>query len=291
MVSIVIIVKNDRGIDKTLASIYEQETTYDYEVLVVDASGDRLLDIKNKYPQTQWVYYPGKKDKKYTIPEQRNIGINLASGEIVVFIDASCVAEKTWLQQLVCPLIAENESITAGRVKSEGKDTLNDLTAVNNSNRKYLDECPTINLAFKKILIDQVGNFDENFNYGSDVDFSWRVIDAGYKVRYVSNALITHDWGTVKHEIKRNLLYGQARARLYLKHKNKIPRIISKDQVLLVYPLFLLGLPLTLLIPWYPLILVFLVLKNINQPKPVELVFSHLVYGVGVLAEIFKIDL
>ena len=50
---------------------------------------------------------------------------------------------------------------------------------------RYLNECPTINLAFRREAFDAVGGFDEAFAYGSDVDFSWRLIDAGYRIRSV----------------------------------------------------------------------------------------------------------
>jgi len=57
-------------------------------------------------------------------------------------------------------------------------------------------------MAFKKEIIKRAGFFDEKFNYGSDMDFTWRTTDLGYKIRYNKDATIYHDWGNLQQEIK-----------------------------------------------------------------------------------------
>ena len=47
-----------------------------------------------------------------------------------------------------------------------------------------------------------VGYFDERFNYGSDMDFCWRAIKEGYKIRRNEKACLYHEWGNLKQEIK-----------------------------------------------------------------------------------------
>ena len=39
---------------------------------------------------------------------------------------------------------------------------------------KYLAQCATINLAFRREVFHAIDGFDEGFAYGSDLDFSWR---------------------------------------------------------------------------------------------------------------------
>ena len=60
----------------------------------------------------------------------------------------------------------------------------------------YLRECPTGNIAFHREAFDAIGGFDESFAFGSDIDFSWRLVDAGYRIRTVPDAVVRHDWGT-----------------------------------------------------------------------------------------------
>lgn len=292
LASIVIIVKKDRGIDQTLSELDQLDIPngITLETIVVDASHGTLDDIKLRHPNVVWIdFKPSNPNKKYTIPEQRNVGINKAGGDIIVFIDANCIPKRTWLKELLLPILDEKEYVTAGRVKSHATETIHDMTAQRNMNKKYLDECPTINMAFKKEILNNTGYFDESFDYGSDVDFTWRAVEKGYRIRYCPEALITHDWGSKREDLKRTYLYGQARMRLYKKHMNHWRRLFSKDPVLLVYPTYILLLPITFAFPLYPISILLLVLKNRKEQNPMGIVFKHLIYGLGALREIVRL--
>ena len=287
MISIVIIVKNDRNIEDTLNHLIMVTKPEESEIIVVDASEKTLLaDIKERYKSIKWIYFENKKNRRYTIPEQRNTGILNLQGDIITFIDANCVPEKDWLVELVKPIRKENEFIVAGQTKSKNTTTINDLTIRKNANKKYLDEFYTINLAFKKEITDKIGMFDDYFDYGSDVDYSWRAIDLGYKIRYNKNAIIYHDWGNLRQEIKRVFRYGEARVRLYKKHLHRWKNLFSHDIIVLIYPLYIIFLPLTFLWPYYPLLIFVPIIKNINR-QPLKVVFMHLIYGFGALKELF----
>jgi GT2 family glycosyltransferase len=287
-ISIIIIVKGDKGIRKTLASLQALTDSYKNEIIVVDGSEGKLADIQKQFPHVVWVPFKNKTNKKITIPEQRNVGVRTSKGDVIVFIDANCEAQPNWLEELVKPIINEGESVVCGEVLSQGTDTMHDLERQARSSKHYLHECPTINLAIKRDVINQVGSFDEKFDYGSDVDYSWRMIEHGYKIRYQGTALISHDWGSAKDEMKRAFRYGKARARLYKKHKHKWRNMFTKDIYMVIYPVFLVGLPLTLFVPWYPLLLLVPLIKNRKQ-YPVHVVTKHLVYASGVLHEVVGI--
>lgn len=285
MISIIIIVKNDRGINNTLENLDKLTSTYDKEIIVVDASGGKLNDIKSKYKYVKWINYNNIGNKKITIPEQRNEGLRHASGDIMTFIDANCIPQSDWLDELIKPILEEHESIVSGATLSLNGITIHDQLADKNKNVRYLDECATINLAVQINVFEKVGKFDESFDYGSDVDFTWRARETGYKIRYAPLAIIRHDWGKISQEIKRSYLYGRARARLYRKHKNKVQNLFTKDVIVIVYSLFILLLPLTIIFPYYPLLLVLLLIKNYNK-DPFHVVFDHLIYACGALREI-----
>lgn len=284
LISIVIINKNDRALEATLRACLSMRTSLRYEVVVVDASEGKLDYLADKFPAVRWIPFQPLRHKPVSIPEQRNVGVRAARGDIIVFIDANCLPQARWLRQLVQPILSRQEAIVAGATISQKKVTTHDEAYKQHEFSRYLDECPTINLAFTRELYEQLGGFDERFDYGSDVDFSWRVIAAGYKVRYQPTALISHDWGNRTQELRRSFMYGKARARLYLKHK-KMTRLLTSDIVLVVYPLFILGLPCTLLWPWYPLLLLIPAVKN-GRKKPLATLIDHLSYAVGALYEV-----
>lgn len=152
----------------------------------------------------------------------------------------------------------------------------------------YLTECSTINLAFHREAYDAFGGFDEGFAYGSDVDFSWRLVDAGYRIRSVPGAVVLrHDWGTWRRQLRRSYVYGQARARLYRKHRARRRRILRTDPTVVVYPAFLLGLPLTAIFPLYPALLLIPAWRN-RSLGAARVVADHLTFGAGVLAELIS---
>ena len=123
-ISIIIIVKNDRGIAKTLKALKKIKTSYRTEIIVVDASEiGALADIRSSYPNIKWIPFKAKKGPKSSIPEQRNIGVRASKGKIVVFIDANCVPVYDWLPKLVRPIIESKESITAGSVTAQNPKT------------------------------------------------------------------------------------------------------------------------------------------------------------------------
>lgn len=284
-ISVVIINKNDPGIADTLSKIYQSNTEVLFEVIIVDASAGKLDYIAKDFPSSKWIKFNNYNNKKFTIPDQRNIGVRSAKGAIIVFIDANCIPEDKWLERITSPILFEDEAIVAGATFSRGSETLRDLSHYINKDKKYITECPTINLAFLKSMYEEIGGFDESFEYGSDVDFSWRAVEAGYKIRYVPNAIVRHDWGDSKQEIKRSFRYGKARMRLYLKHHHLDGHKFRQNLDFLAYPIFLLGLPIVLICPWYLLLILIPLVKNFRH-SPFKLIAEHLVFAAGSIYEL-----
>jgi GT2 family glycosyltransferase len=285
MISVVIILKNDLGIVNTIKELNDQDFSGKFEIVVVDRSTMVYPKIISKVP-LRWIKYDPK-GKRYTIPEQRNVGVKEAKGDIVVFLDANCIPKNDWLTKMVEPIINENENIVFGVTQSTNEKSLNNIPRKKYGHNKYVTEAWTNNLAFKTKILDKIGYFDETFDYGSDAEFSWRSINAGYKIRLQPEAISFHDWGDTNEELKRSILYGKARARLYLKHyKTHWMNLFGKDSPVLLYPVLILGLPITLVFPWYLLVFPILILKNIKEQNPFGVLTKHLFYGWGILIEL-----
>jgi GT2 family glycosyltransferase len=150
---------------------------------------------------------------------------------------------------------------------------------------RYLTECSTINLAFHRDAFEAVGKFDESFAYGSDVDFAWRLSDRGYRIRSVPGAVVRHDWGGWRRQLRRSYVYGKARMRLYRKHHARLRHVLQHDPTAVIYPLFLLGLPLTIIFPFYPALLLVPAWRN-RANGAVRVLVDHLVYGAGIVTEL-----
>jgi GT2 family glycosyltransferase len=290
MISVVIISKDEPSLEQTLEGICRatSKLRQDAEVIVVDASAGRLDEIRKRYEdRVTWLAYKQPLGVKITIPHQRNVGVHAAHGDIIVFTDAGCIPEADWLERLTSPL-SEAEWMTHGLTLGKAGGTkLHDRLAVKRLEARYLTECPTGNTAFRREVYDAVDGFDETFAYGSDVDFSWGVVAAGYRILAVPTAIVRHDWGSPRRQRRRAYVYGKARVRLYRKHRSRLQHLFRDDPMVVVYPLFLLGLPITFIFPLYPALLLILAWRN-REDGGFKAVFDHLVFGLGVLAELFN---
>jgi hypothetical protein len=73
--------------------------------------------------------------------------------------------------------------------------------------------------------------------------------------------------------------------RLYRKHRSRRRQVLRNDPMLVVYPAFLLGLPLTLIFPIYPALLIIPAWRN-RSDGAFRVLVDHLAYGYGALAEL-----
>lgn len=290
LVSIVIISKDEQSLDGTLTAVSAQAQAHKEpcEIVVVDASDGRLENIRVKHEEhVRWIQFARPLGVHVTIPHQRNEGVRLARGGIIVFTDAGCQPEESWLARLVEPLLG-NEKITFGLTLAASSGTkLYSRRAQQALEARYVEEFSTGNLAFHPEVFEAVGGFDEAFAYGSDVDFSWRVIGMGYRCRSVPDAVVRHDWGKGRRQLRRSYVYGQARVRLHRKHNSSLVRMLRNDPMVIVYPVFLVGLPITFFFPFYPALLLVPAWRN-RADGAVSVVVDHLVFGVGALAELIN---
>jgi glycosyltransferase involved in cell wall biosynthesis len=282
MASIIIIVKNDRGVEQTLDALMLQVAPVKKEVIVIDASKRSVLaDIKKKYPSVRWHYYE-QHGKKFTIPEQRNRGVELSTGDVVIFIDANCLPNETWLSAIVSS-IQSGEDVVCGPCRPSNPTNLVQYIEEHDA-KTYVSECTTINVAVRRSVLKKVGLFDTALAYGEDVDYFWRVKDAGYKICFDPAVAISHDYGKSKEQFRRAYRYGKSRAILHKKHwRTRILQLVAHEPHVWIYPLFLLTLPLAIWFPAYLLVLLIPLIKN----RSLGVIVHHLIFAVGVLVGLF----
>lgn len=296
LVSIVIVSKLERSLGSTLDALaphvdaFCRSTGVGVEVLVVDASSGRLADIQRAHGEVRWIDFAPPAGTRVSIAHQRNVGVRAGRGDVVVFLDAGCLPEEGWLRRLVDPILAGEEEMACGATGATGALDPHRWGRSRQAGMAYLAECPTVNLALSRRVVEAVGAFDERFEYGSDIDFSWRAVHQGIRIRHVPQAVVRHDWGTPMRQLRRAYGSGKGRARLYAKHvlgssdQSVHKRTLAEhDVVPLAYSLFLLGLPFGIRHRAYRLLLLVPLWRS-RHGGPVAALADHLVQGVGVLA-------
>jgi GT2 family glycosyltransferase len=287
-VSLVIVNKDERLLSETLKALKPFVGRELCEVLVVDASDFTLDDIRLANEWVRWIDYKQPHGVRITIAHQRNVGVREAIGDVIVFTDSGCLPQDGWLKNLLSPILDGAESVTCGPAKANGKSVYSGERWMGNVVKEYASTAPTINLAFRREAFEAIGGFDESFGSGEDIDFTWRLIDQGYQLRWVHDAVVTADWGSTARQLRRAYFYGHGACRLFRKHPHRILAVTQENSVPVVYALFLAGLPLTLKWRWYPLLLLWPIWRQRKEELPWLVMLDHLAQGAGVLHELMR---
>lgn len=240
-----------------LTSLCKQEYK-NFEVVVVDdGSKDQTKEIVDSFKKNL--------DIKYIFQENRgpacarNLGIKVASGDIVAFIDDDCIASSQWLKAI-------NEAFDGQIGGVEGKiipkHTLTPFShcVIN----LYGDRYPTGNIAYKKAILNKI-YFDESFptryHFREDSDLAFAIIEKGYTVKFASEALVYYlsvkeSWSKVlKNKIKFFIdpLLFKKHPRLYKKYIKFPFELFTPFYILFsllgfLNPLFFTGLPIITMI-------------------------------------------
>ena len=142
----------------------------------------------------------------------RNAAVSVASGEILAFIDADCIADPNWLENGIAAL--KKWDIVGGKVnvtgpcgqELSGAEAFEKVFAFDNENYVTTKGFTiTGNLFCARRTFDQVGLFANGVS--EDMEWCHRARDMGLKIGYCEDAIIGHaarkDWNELKKKWKR----------------------------------------------------------------------------------------
>jgi glycosyltransferase involved in cell wall biosynthesis len=164
----------------------------------------------------------------------RNAGAAAAGGEILAFTDDDCEPDAEWLVRL-SRIFADGRFAAAGgpnlppRPRSWREAVV--CAAPGAPSHVMLDDeeaehLPGCNLAVKKAAFAAIGGFDPRFHTaGDDVDFCWRLRDAGCRLGFAPGAFVWH-WRrpSIRAFLRQQLGYGAAEKLLIEKHPQRFTK-------------------------------------------------------------------
>lgn len=234
-VSVVVPVYDDPRIELCLSSLLAQEYPEGtYQIIVVDnGSGESIRRIIRRFP----VVYVNEERKGPSYA--RNRGLEVASGDMVAFLDADCVADKYWLNSLVRSFVRSTVGGAGGRILKlqprtwveHSAEELNDQQVA----LQYLPFFPgpwiaTGNAAYRMSVLQELGGFDTELQTGEDVDLAWRVWMLGYEIITVPEAIVYHAAkASVGEYFKQYFRYAVGHTLLFKKHRSATGRQIFID--------------------------------------------------------------
>jgi O-antigen biosynthesis protein len=197
-----------------------------YEVIVVsDGSTDKTAEIAARH-DVRFVA-----TENHGLSHARNLGLSLARGELVAYLDDDASPDPHWLTYLAHHLrtsgdvgvggpnlpFPEDGAVAQGVANAPGGPThvlLDD---------RHAEHIPGCNMAFDRRALLELGGFDAQFTIaGDDVDVCWRVLERGWTLGFHPGATVWHHRrDSVRGYLTQQRGYGRAEALLERKWPEK----------------------------------------------------------------------
>jgi mycofactocin glycosyltransferase len=166
----------------------------------------------------------------------RNAGLAVVSSELVALVDADCVAGPGWLEPLLglfedddrlalaAPrvLSAPGGSALAAYERACSPLDLGSAPGIVGRGRR-LSYVPSAALLARRTALAEVGGFAEELAVGEDVDLAWRLIEAGWTVRYAPESrCVHHPRTTIRGFARQRSNYGASAVVLDARHPGAV---------------------------------------------------------------------
>lgn len=163
----------------------------------------------------------------------RNDGIRVAQHDVLVFTDDDMLAHPAWLATLVRALVSEGRrSAVTGQVPSAGNSPgtfipsiTTHVAPVTYKGRVGRDVLFSGNMAVYRSAANEVGPFDERLGPGTpfpaaeDNDLGFRLLEAGYRILYVPDAILYHrSWRSERDYLPLRWRYARGQGAYFAKH-------------------------------------------------------------------------
>ena len=216
-------------VDELLESLSNQ-TQKDFEVIIVeDGSVTPCKDVCDKYAGILALHYHAKENSG---PGQsRNYGAERAKGDYIIILDSDVVLPAGYLQAIDDELSqspaeafggpdAAHDSFTPVQKAISYSMTSFFTTGGIRGGKAKLDKFypRSFNMGIRGDVYLQLGGFSK-MRFGEDIDFSYRIVEAGYKPRLFPSAWVWHKRRTDFRKFFRQV-YNSGIARINLEKRH-----------------------------------------------------------------------
>ncbi|AEH46352.1 glycosyltransferase family 2 protein [Parageobacillus thermoglucosidasius] len=250
-VSIIIVNYNTPKLTaETIDSILSSQTKYSYEIIVIDnhSSDHSVQLIKERFPEVKLIV----NEENVGFAKANNQGINLSKGRYILLLNSDTIVKEDTIEKMIefmdknrrigasgCKVLLPNGKLD--RACHRGFPTpmasfyylvgLSKLFPKSPRFNQYhlgymnLDEPHPIDclvgafMLVRREVIEQVGLLDEDFfMYGEDIDWCYRIKQAGWEIYYCPFTSIIHYKGASSKKKPFKIVYEFHRA-MFLFHK------------------------------------------------------------------------
>jgi glycosyltransferase involved in cell wall biosynthesis len=263
-VSIIIPAHNaEKTIKICLEALQNQTVSRDsYEIIVVDdGSTDNTWDQVSTFKDVRLL-----KQQKAGPSAARNLGVNHALGEILLFTDDDCQPVDDWIERMTAPFqegeivgvkgtyLTRQRELVAHFVQLEFEDKYDRM-----AQDEYIDFIDTYSAGYRKDVLLANNGFDTTFPVASteDQELSFRLARQGYKMVFEPDAKVYHlcHPRNIREYWGKKFNIGYWKVVVHKHHPNKLLRDSHTPQILKLQILLIgiAGLLLLIGFLWWPI--------------------------------------
>ncbi|NWF52282.1 MAG: glycosyltransferase [Nitrospirae bacterium] len=233
LISIIIPMYNEeKTIGKCIESLLRQSYPPDkYEIIVVsDGCNDNSEKIVNDLIKSESpVKIKLLRQENQGAAAARNYGAKLAKGAIILFIDADCIADYHWVEEMTKPILTDNVVGVQGAYKTIQKEVIAKLAQIEFEERfrkqqrtEHLDFVGSFSAAYNKDIFEKYQGFKKEFIMNEDVELAFRISSDNYKLYFNPEAYVYHlHPNSLLQYFRTKFWRGFWRIILYRKFRNK----------------------------------------------------------------------
>ena len=195
-----------------------------YEVILVDdGSSDDTAHVAAQFPSVRYIH-----QANHGLSHARNTGAAAAKGDVFAYTDSDCMVDADWLYYLIGALVSGDYAGVGGpNITPPAQNWIQACVAAAPGGPSHVlltdtiaEHIPGCNMAFYRWAFDGAGGFDPEYRKaGDDVDFCWRIQQAGWVIGFSPTAIVWHYRRfTLRAFLKQQDGYGEAESLLRFKH-------------------------------------------------------------------------
>jgi len=184
----------------------------------------------------------------------RNLGANVATGDIILFTDSDCEPIPSWIELMTAPFQDQEIAGVKGAYWSRQEEMVARFTQVEVEERyKRMAQQDSINFVdtyaagYRREIFLAINGFDESLQTNEDQDLSFRLTRQGYKMVFVPDARVFHlHSSSIGHYFRRKFVIGTWKPLLMSRYPERIisdsrtPQIVKIQMALVLTMIFLL---------------------------------------------------
>ena len=309
--TVVIPVYNRPSEVRELLESLKKQSYKNFDVIIIeDGSTQTCKEVVKNYSDSLEINYFFKENSGPA--DSRNIGMSKAKGEYFVFFDSDCIIPPDYFKHVENDLYknkldafggpdAADESFTDVQKAINYSMTSTITTGGIRGKKNKLDNYQprSFNMGIHRKIYEKIGGFSDILP-GEDPDFSYRIMNAGFKVGLIEDAFVYHkrrmDFSKF---IKQVYKFGIVRPILIKWYPDKFKPTYLLPTLFLLFSILSLGLSALSVYSLFPLTLLVLsiFIDALIRTKKINIAFMSIFasfiqlysYGFGFLKSAFQI--